>query len=274
MKLDELQREFMAYVRREPTRAEAIEAPPALLRLLRDVNPHGLAIYRNAYTARLIGVLESDHEKLTSFVGTERFADIARLYVASHPSTVRSLRYFGDHFPNFLRSLEAPDADLLAELCAFERTLLDVYDAPDATPIAFEEISAIAPEHWPSLRLDFHPSLRLFAAPHGSVSCWQHLHAGREFDSTRIVDDPQATWRLWRNPERISQFQLVDPLERTALTGFGTAGSTLASVAEELVEQNGDQDLVVRLNQWLRDWCTQGLLISATVATGITPHER
>lgn len=272
MELSALQREFMDHVVREPTQQGIVEAPASLQELLTDSNPNGLAIYRNAYTARLIGVLESDHEKLFKLMGSELFAVIARQFIERHPSQVRSLRQFGDPLPGFIRGLDIPNGGLLAELCAFERTLLDVYDAPDARPIGFEQIGQIAPVQWPSLALDFHPSLRLFRAPEGAVGCWQQLHAGREFDATSSTGSPDAVWRLWRNPARVSQFQLVEAAEQAALEGFQMDGATLAGVADALIEQVGADVLVSSLNQWLRDWCAQGLVIGVAVTDGISPH--
>ena len=207
MDIPELQRVFMAHLLTAPTVAQPIAADPDLQALLTDVNPHGLGIYRNAYTARLVGVLQSDHAKLLGLVGQTAFAEFARRFIEQHPSQVRSLRYFGNRLPEFLGQQTQPHAGLLAELCAFERLLLDVYDAPDAERIGFAHIAGLATEQWPGLGLEFHPSLRLFDSPHGAVGCWQQLHAGNSVDVDAPGTSHPGVWRLWRNAERVSQFQ-------------------------------------------------------------------
>jgi len=265
------QRTFLNYLLAEPTNRAGLLPSAELQALLTDANPHGLAIYRNAYTARLIGVLKSDHEKLWGLAGEASCEAMARNYIEAHPSRVRSLRHFGAQLPAFLRQQETPHAELLAELCGFERLLLDVYDAPDATPIEFADIAAIEPAHWPALALRFHPSLRLFDAPCGAIGYWQELHAGHVIEPNALPPPTATMWRLWRNRERVSQFQPLDEAQRVALIGFQAAGANLAQVAETLLEEFESADIVGNINQWLRDWCAQGLVIGVSLNNGISP---
>ena len=265
------QRTFLNYLLAEPSSRETVVPSAELQALLTQANPHGLAIYRNAYTARLIGVLKSDHEKLWSLAGEATCEAMARRYIEAHPSRVRSLRQFGEQLPQFLREQEMPHAELLAELCAFERLLLDVYDAPDATPIEFADIAAIEPARWPGLALRFHPSLRLFHAPCGAIGYWQQLHTGNALEPNALPSPSAELWRLWRNRERVSQFQPLDAAQRAALVGFQATGATLAEVAETLLDEFGDVGIVGLINQWLRDWCAQGLVVGVSINDGISP---
>ena len=43
-------------------------------------------VYRNAYEGRLVDVLRNDYPLLRTFIGDEYFSDLARVFIAAHPS--------------------------------------------------------------------------------------------------------------------------------------------------------------------------------------------
>src|SRR4051812_11219845 len=61
-----------------------------------------LGVYARMYGARLIDVLFEDYPRVAALVGQDRFTGLARQYVAAHPSTHPSLRWFGRRFPDVL----------------------------------------------------------------------------------------------------------------------------------------------------------------------------
>src|ERR1700722_154287 len=68
----------------------------------RDPTKTRLEIYNNAYHLRLIEALSSNFPILQKSLGFDQFQELAQLYIHAHPSTFRSIRWFGDKLENFL----------------------------------------------------------------------------------------------------------------------------------------------------------------------------
>lgn len=228
----------------------------------------GLQIYSHAYSSRLIEVLQSDHEKLHQFLGAEAFTALAAAYVIEHPSQVRSLRYFGDQFPEFLGRSGHPKARLIGELCSFERLLMTAYDAPAANQVAHQELAELPPERWPSLVLQAHSSLRLFEDTTGAVPTWQRCNQAANTDgpspdlANRAPENEDALWLVWRDRDRICQFRNLHPAEQIALRSMLVDNNTLAATAELLMETLPAERLATDIKQWLDCWFEDGLVSS------------
>ena len=73
-----------------------------------------LDVYAHGYRLRLIEVLDADYPALHTLAGDELFEQLARAYIAAHPSVFPNARWFGIHLPHFLapqflaRALRAP----------------------------------------------------------------------------------------------------------------------------------------------------------------------
>ena len=225
-------------------------------------NIDGIGIYHHAYSARLAGVLANDHEKLQIFLAAD-FDQLAKQYIAQYPSKVASLRHFGSQFPDFLATSEHPDASLASQLCLFERTLLDAYDARDDTPLGWQQLSAINPEQWPELIFSLHPSLHLFEDSTASVNVWQAIQSG-QFRPDKLTETAPTTWVIWRDLERICQFRTITPAQQICLKKM-QAGYPFADIAEELVNYIPPEELGAALFEWIGQWCEAGIISEQTL---------
>src|SRR5688572_23054163 len=72
-------------------------------------DPPALFAYRYAYAARLAEALRDNFEVLARALGDEGFHTLARAYIAAHPSTEPSIRWFGHRLADFMAA--ALDAD-------------------------------------------------------------------------------------------------------------------------------------------------------------------
>ncbi|UUZ51463.1 DNA-binding domain-containing protein [Massilia sp. B-10] len=90
-----------------------------------------LAIYHNAYRARMREALCEAYERTWTYIGDALFETLAAAYLDAHPSSSSNLRWFGGGFPAFLAQ-ELADYPWVAELAGFEWTLGLAFDAPDA----------------------------------------------------------------------------------------------------------------------------------------------
>lgn len=247
--LAELQRAFLAQVR------AGDDGMPAHLADGRLPPATGFGIYRHAYAARLREALENDHPLLGRYLGDALWEQLCRDYTAAHPSRVRSLRDFGAALPDFLTRAEPFAAHpLLAELAAFERRLLDSFDAADAGRLTVDALATLPPARWPVLRLRFHPSLQLLPVRWNSVEIWQALKR----DEAPPAADSAAlpAWALWRDEARISRFRSLPADETETLQAF-LEGGDFAFACEQLARHLSIEAVPARafglLQQWLAD---------------------
>jgi hypothetical protein len=219
-----------------------------------------LGIYRNAYRLRLREAIDTDHEMLGRYLGDELFDQMVQGFIRSHPSHYYSLRDFTARLPAFL-SEASPFADhpILSEIAAFERLLLDVFDARDLPRLALADLRAVPPERWPGLRIRFHPSLQLFAARWNSVESWRALKEGGTPPVPERREN-EAYWLLWRGRDRLSHFR---PLARAehAMLMVGLHGEPLSTLCERAGEWMADAEVSAQVLESLNDWIEQGLIV-------------
>jgi hypothetical protein len=210
-----------------------------------------VAIYRHAYVSRLTGALRSTFVKLHQVLGDEVFDAAAAAFIAEHPSTTRSIRWFGSQFAAFLQRRAPFDAQpILAELALFEWALTEVFDAGDRPAHGREIFQQTPPQGWGELRFAFHPAVRTLSLRWNTVAVWQAL------DKRAAAPAPQASpdavhWLLWRR-ELQNFFRSIDSTEITALTG-AMDGLSFAQI-------EGDQ-IPLRAAALLAAWADSGILV-------------
>lgn len=138
----------------------------------------GLAIYRNAYRARLVDALRETFPKTAQWVGDEAFAQAAGHYLILHPPTSWTLDMAGEAFVETLADLFASDPDV-ADLAWLEWAMHLAFTAPDHTPMDAAGFttatSAFGEDDWANMRLRFVPSLRIRALRSDCAALWQAL---------------------------------------------------------------------------------------------------
>lgn len=258
--LAQLQRAFLAAMRGE----DAESALQLLAPAKRGAADVGLSIYRNAYASRLQEALASDHPTLGAYLGDQLWARLCAGYIRAHPSTVRTLRNFGDSLPAYLRSEEPFCANpQIAELAELERRLLDCFDAADAEPAPWSGLLSIPEASWPGARPRFHPSVRQHQVAWNSVDIWKALKAGQDPPSPVPA---AGNWLLWRDPQRVTRFRSLDAEESEALA-YALAGGDFAGLCECLSRSQPVDQVPAAAVALLKRWCEEGMIGRWDVAT-------
>jgi hypothetical protein len=161
-------------------------------------NVDRLAIYGNAYYARLEEVLEGDFEAIHTLVGDEEFSTLCRRYTDAHPSRFFSVRWFGQHMAEFLQSTTPySDHPYLFEMATFEWRFTDAFDAEDSEAITEADVAQIPVESWPTLMITLHPSVSWFSYEWNILPVWRAIKDQADIPVLKKLENPE-TCMVWR----------------------------------------------------------------------------
>jgi hypothetical protein len=215
-------------------------------------------VYRNAYVARLADILYEDYEQLHAYLGDQRFAKLVKAYIIAHPSDQRSARWFGRHLPAFMRESEAyadhPEAVELAEL---EKALADAFDGPDAEPLRIDMLVAIAPDDWPTLVFEPHPTAMRFTFKTNAADIWSALKNEEAPPKPLHLSEPQFIL-VWRQ-EFMAHFRPL-AAEEAMMWNEAAKGVRFGVLCEMVATFAGEDDAEFRAATYLKGWLDTGML--------------
>jgi len=216
-----------------------------------------LAIYYEAYYARLIDIVMEDFPVLVALMGEEKFYHWSRQFIATHPSIYRSARWFGKTFPSFLEAISS-------EWCAmaqFEWLLTEAFDASNAPYLSLEAIMAIKPEEWPRLVFTCHPSLRYISLQWNVVQVWKN-HQCKKKINLKKLSRPQH-FIIWRK-ELAIQFHRLTRVEKFLLDAMQQEIS-FSTICESLSTQMPTEQVINKIGLLLKNFIVQGLISNITI---------
>jgi hypothetical protein len=256
MRLSDWQAEVQAYLLNP-----AAEANPALQASLLGSAAlsaeQGLAIYHNAYRARLQEALRGDYPAIHGWLGDEEFEALALAYLNAYPSQHFSLRWLGAQLADFIDGYLVPaQAAPLSELARLEWAFTLAFDALDGVPLSLAQMAALAPEDWPGLQVRLLPSVQWLTCRHNSVAIWRACKEQGEFPGSQPLPEAQ-TCLVWRD-QLITRYRSLAADEANALQGMTAHGWSFAELCGEL-SGLGEQAPLQAVT-WLRQWLSDGLL--------------
>lgn len=203
----------------------------------------GLAVYRNAYRARLAGALRSNYPVLAELLGDERFRAVADAFALAEPSRHYSIRWHGAGLP---RHLDGANADL----ARMEWALGTAFDAADAETLDVAFLRALAADAWASLPIALHPSVSVLRMSWAVERQWEAVHDGVRTAAAEHDEHSLIVWRMSLQ----SHWRIADPAEGAALLALAAHG-TLERVCEA-----ADEAAARQLGVWFARWAVDGLL--------------
>ena len=236
--------------------------PPAELRASLIGSPaldvdQGLAIYHNAYRARLQETLRGDYACLHHWLGDEEFAALAAAYLDAHPSRHFSLRWLGESLPAFIEGHLVPEQSApLAELARLEWAFTLAFDAPDGQPLSLQTMAELSAEDWPALSVSLLPSVQWLTCRHNSLAIWRADKAESAFPGSEALARDEVCL-IWRQA-RISRFRCLSAAEAEALDGMAHRGWNFAELCGRL--SNLGDGAALQAAAWLKQWLSEGLL--------------
>lgn len=218
----------------------------------------GLAIYHNAYRARLQEVLQHDFSAIHYWLGDEEFASLSQAYVRRYPSTHFSLRWLGQRFPAFiLEHLVAEQSAPLAELARLEWAFTLAFDAPAGEPLTLERMALLPPEDWPGLQVTLAASVQQLLCHFNTVAIWRASKHEEPFPGSQALESTRICL-VWRH-QQVCRYRSLEAAEACALAGMVTTGWNFSELCGELAAIYAE-GAPLQAVTWLKQWVQEGLL--------------
>jgi len=218
-----------------------------------------LAVYANAYRARLAETLARDFAALRHHLGEEAFEALAHDYIQAHPSPYFSLRWFGQSLPAFIKDHAAGRTrPALAELARLEWAFIDAFDAADADCADESAAAAVPPDQWPGLGIVLHPSVQLVAHDWDILALWLGYRDARDVSQPPRLDQ-RGCCLVWRRALD-TQYRALAPDEADGLRALARGGD-FSDLCEQVAGHLDDpQQAALRAATLLKTWLNAGLI--------------
>ena len=257
MNLRQLQQSVQDYV---------LTGRPEVISLIRadtnEIAARRIAVYSEGYSARLLEVLGQDYIGLQTLLGDAVFEALGRRYITATPSRYYNARWVGQDLPTWLAS----DAEYANDLGVLDMAQLDwaitlAFDAADQLPVGVTEMSQIAPNEWPDLRFEFHPSLQVFALRSNALDIKRAQERNESVPATEALGALKLA-AVWRRDYRVF-YRALPADEQQALT-LAKGGDPFGEICEQLAQYHDEATAATRAATILRTWVYEHWLIACT----------
>lgn len=218
-----------------------------------------LSVYRDAYQTRLIDALASNFPVLKTYMGDEDFQRIGLEYVDLHPSTSRSIRWYGSQMAAYLTNnyRGTIESQLLSELAEFEWAMTLTFDAADAPIFQLSQMMGIPPESWGTMRLKLHPSVQRISLLWDVVTLWEAITHNQPITKP-LKNSAPYSWVLWRY-DNMNRFYCLSQDESYALD-TALKERTFGELCEGLCQWHKEEEVGLRAASLLKQWIQSGLI--------------
>lgn len=220
----------------------------------------GLAVYRNAYRARLVDALRDTYERTARWVGEPAFRQAAAHHAITHPPQSWTLDAVGEGFVETLGALFARDPEV-AELAWLEWAMHRCFCAADETAMDARAFAAATAEFaetdWINLRLRFLPGTRQRKMLHDIGGLWRGL-AEASVGTAEIRQQEPCHYLVWREGLK-PVFMPITALEGQALA-LMLGGASYGELCEKLAATIGEEHLVAAAGATLGRWLNNGIV--------------
>jgi hypothetical protein len=217
-----------------------------------------LEIYGNAYRERLLEALESTYTALKVYLGDDEFYQLGYEYIDAHPSTFRSIRWFGDLLADFLKNHENyADYPFLSELALIEWTMSLTFDAADSKVITENDINRLPPDAWETMKIQFVPSLHQIQLSWNVFEIWQKI-SDEEDPPEPLCSAAPVNWVMWRN-DLLNHFSSIAEDQAFAMKA-AQEGNSFSTICEGLCQWMSEEDAVMRAVLLFKEWVVSGMV--------------
>ena len=222
-----------------------------------------LDVYRDMYLLRMEEALSIDYPSLKHFLGENGFMQLVARYVEIYPSRSYTLNRLGDHFPEFVATIDdLPRKDFCIELARLEYALTWIFDAAETPSLTAAQVQGVPPEAWETARLKPIEALRVMEF---SYPVSRYVGAVDEENPFPRLARKQTWVVAYRYQFSCHRMDLTQPAYEllSALAGGQTVGDAIVSVLTRKWRPAVKQD---QLFEWFRDWMAEGFFQAVEIA--------
>lgn len=217
-----------------------------------------LAIYRDGYKLRLTESLTTNFPGLHLYLGTEEFKRLCSAYIDGHPSSYRSIRWYGDALAHFIKIYYDKRYPYLTELAEFEWKMTVAFDAAEELRVRVEDMAAVVPESWAGLQFTIHPSVQRMNYFWNVIPLWQSLVKDQDISELENISVAKP-WVIWRSSDYQIQFYSMSEEEAWALDAM-IQGLSFGELCEGLCQWIEEEQVGTRAASFLKGWIQNGML--------------
>ncbi len=229
-----------------------------------------LAVYGNAYFARLLECVRDEYPASVHILGQELFDEFAFAYLQAYPSKSYTLNRLGANFPRHLAETcpdDNPDwAAFLIDLATLERVYDDVFDGPGPEgkeSLSADALRAISPDRWPHARLIPTGGLRLVEL---RSPVHEYITAVRREEDPALPVPAETLLAVYRR-DFVVRRQAVSRAQYALLQSV-IAGEPVAVAIEKAAGVCTDPDtFAADLWVWFRDWAASGFFAAVDISS-------
>lgn len=232
-----------------------------------------LAVYANAYHARLLECLREEFTALVHALGAELFDEFAFGYLQAYPSRSYTLHHLGVNFPRYLAETCPADEDpewaaILIDLAILERVYNEVFDGPGVEGrqlLSADRLLAIPPELWPDARLIRADGFRLIEL---QSPVHEYISAIRRTEDPAPPAPAETLLAVHRRDYVVRRHLLTRP--QYVLLGAIIAGETVGEAIGKAAEFAGSDtgEFAASLRDWFCDWAVEGFFQDVVLGPG------
>ena len=207
--------------------------------LLRDAGAvsaaRRLQVYRRNVQASLRGALEAVFPVVARLVGSACFAEIARRFIAAHPSRSANLHEFGHELPDFVRALPALDTlPYLGDVAALEWACHEVYHEADDVVFDPAALARVPVARQPAICFALQSAARFVESDYPVLAIWQANQPEAAADAPPVMLDQGGVRLLVARREFDVEFRLLAPAESAWLRALADERPLADAIASAL----------------------------------------
>jgi hypothetical protein len=216
-----------------------------------------VAIYTDAYLARLIEALHSDFPALTRFLGHRAFHELARAYLEKNPSRSWSLNPLGRRLPQFLAgTVRLPKREAALAFATVEVAMAEVFDEAAGAPLGPADFAALDAARFFTSRLEFVPTFRLVEVDYAVNPVIDAVR--QERPQVPPLKKKKSWIAVYRKEFKVWRLDLKEPAHAglAVLKKGRTVGNAVAAIAK--LWKGKPEALPGQIKQWFGEWSSEG----------------
>lgn len=223
-----------------------------------------LSIYKDAYKLRLLESLTTSFPALYEYLGTEEFKKVCSSYIDTHPSTYRSIRWYGHDLAGYLKQYYTKAYSGVAELAEFEWKMTLAFDAADDPVITVNDMAQVQAESWAGMQFTLHSSVQRLNYFWNAVPVWQALINDRDVPEWNN-NEKVTSWVLWRAQDNMIQYYSLSEEEAWAIDVV-MQGLSFGELCEGLCQWVAVEEVAMKAASFLKNWIQHGIISRLLIA--------